>query len=433
MRLVVQVEVRRAGETEPVAQRTLRLEPGGSITFGRAPENDVVVPSPDRQVSSRHGRLECAADGTLLVSDVGSLNGTALGDRALIANEPAPLRPSDTVRFCEFELTATATVELAPATAVDFGATICTLDAAQHAQRTLERLEREHADHLLDSAETRRRHLQATLQAATDGLTAAQRDDVLRRIDAALAGNAASAATAATAPPEQPASAAPATAKFGSPDPLALACRRVCDELAARFVPGATVERVADAERLGRLLQQAMSSCLEWIAGSMQSRVVFEKEFGAEVTMLFQRSNNPLKAMNAGSLAEYLFDWSHDTPDETRHYYLEGLLRDLAEHQLGVLAGVRDAIGDIVARLAPERVMQAAMQDKGWSLASKAARAWATYEQLYAALAEERNKLFHEVISPAIQQGYLQQHDQAQKAAFPPNDGQDGEPRDRDP
>ena len=63
----------------------------------------------------------------------------------------------------------------------------------------------------------------------------------------------------------------------------------------------------------------------------------------------------------------------------------------------------------MVLRLSPEAIESLAQKDAGW-LTSKGAKAWDVYRQIYREVFEEKSKLFHEVISPAIRQGYLQFH-----------------------
>ena len=178
-------------------------------------------------------------------------------------------------------------------------------------------------------------------------------------------------------------------------------------ELAQRLVPDQALDADDDAQRFAELLAQLCESCLRWLAKGLESRGVFAQEFGAEVTLVFQRSNNPLKSMDLPALTSYLLDWRGDPAPATRKRYLESVLQDLSEHQVAVLAGVKEAIQGIVTRMSPERVTALAKQARGWT---KAAKAWNTYRDLHAELRDEQNKLYNEMISPAIQKGYLQQH-----------------------
>jgi hypothetical protein len=202
-----------------------------------------------------------------------------------------------------------------------------------------------------------------------------------------------------------------AGADEGAPgEDLSHVCLEGLRGLAARLVPGRELRSPAETKRFVLLLEQVVVSSLDWLGRSLRSRGVFAQEFGAEVTAMFQRTENPLKGLDAAGLTTYLLDWAEATGPEVRKHYLDAVLHDLAEHQMGLLAGVREAVANVVAQLAPAKVMALAASDRGWSLASKSARAWDTYEQLYQELFAERGKLFDEVISPAIQQGYLQQH-----------------------
>ncbi len=66
----------------------------GSLTLGRAPDCDIVIP--DRQVSRHHARLTETPDGFLL-EDLTSKNGTYLNGQRV--TEPIPLRDGDEVQI----------------------------------------------------------------------------------------------------------------------------------------------------------------------------------------------------------------------------------------------------------------------------------------------------------------------------------------------
>ena len=71
------------------------------------------------------------------------------------------------------------------------------------------------------------------------------------------------------------------------------------------------------------------------------------------------------------AVGKYLLDWHQAASAELRQHYLEGVMQDLAEHQLGLLAGVREAVENVVAKVSPARVMAMAKDERGWSLAEK--------------------------------------------------------------
>lgn len=71
------------------------------VTLGRAPDNDAVILH--ETVSRRHARLIFDSE-WVLVEDLGSFNGTFMGDERLGANQPRQLRPGEVVRLGEVEV-----------------------------------------------------------------------------------------------------------------------------------------------------------------------------------------------------------------------------------------------------------------------------------------------------------------------------------------
>lgn len=77
--------------TGPAAGRTLPLKPGGTITIGRSPVND--LPMADPSVSGEHCRIK-SEDGAFVVYDVQSTNGTLVNGQQV---QRHPLRPGDVI------------------------------------------------------------------------------------------------------------------------------------------------------------------------------------------------------------------------------------------------------------------------------------------------------------------------------------------------
>src|SRR5205823_237700 len=89
------------GGEVPMPWPVPRAETGTSpkarvIRVGRAPDNDVVLDY--TMVSAHHAQLMVAAEGTVIIEDLGSTNGTAVG-RPDHKVSRAPLGPQDTVYF----------------------------------------------------------------------------------------------------------------------------------------------------------------------------------------------------------------------------------------------------------------------------------------------------------------------------------------------
>jgi hypothetical protein len=80
---------RLVGVAGPMTGRAFPLGPGG-VSLGREADNDVALEG-DQTASRRHARVE-GADGTYVVRDEGSSNGTYLNGARVT---DAPLRPGD--------------------------------------------------------------------------------------------------------------------------------------------------------------------------------------------------------------------------------------------------------------------------------------------------------------------------------------------------
>ncbi len=80
----------------PTLVLPLRSPNGGQITFGRAPQNLVVLPF--AAISKEHGYL-VEASGSWHIADIGSKNGTYVDGTRVPKATPTPLRDGASVRF----------------------------------------------------------------------------------------------------------------------------------------------------------------------------------------------------------------------------------------------------------------------------------------------------------------------------------------------
>ena len=90
----------------PSAPPETRVFEGGQISVGRGPDNDWVLPDPDRHLSKRHCML-AFHDGDWQLADT-STNGTYLNgeNEPLGQGVPRRLRDGDRVRFGAYEIEA---------------------------------------------------------------------------------------------------------------------------------------------------------------------------------------------------------------------------------------------------------------------------------------------------------------------------------------
>ena len=79
---------------------------GHLVTIGREAQHDVVIADPS--VSRSHAFVKCEADGTFLLQDMGSTNGSSVNGTSVPprgAGPPTPVKPGDTVRIGQVEFT----------------------------------------------------------------------------------------------------------------------------------------------------------------------------------------------------------------------------------------------------------------------------------------------------------------------------------------
>jgi hypothetical protein len=91
--------------TMPGGARETRLvfTPGGRrISVGRGTDNDLHVN--DASVSKIHAALRMSKEGTLLVADTGSTNGTFINGRRIAYGEARPIEDGDVVGFGDIEV-----------------------------------------------------------------------------------------------------------------------------------------------------------------------------------------------------------------------------------------------------------------------------------------------------------------------------------------
>ena len=92
------------GDGRPVVMR------GPSLTIGRGPENDMVLPDPDRQISKTHCVVE-NHNGNLVVVDL-STNGTFLNyGKVPLGRTPTPLNDGDVLIMGAYELVVQVTAQ----------------------------------------------------------------------------------------------------------------------------------------------------------------------------------------------------------------------------------------------------------------------------------------------------------------------------------
>ncbi|WP_158227127.1 type VI secretion system-associated FHA domain protein TagH [Mangrovitalea sediminis] len=112
----IRVTVTEAPAGTGMAGQSISVDAAGA-TLGRSPANSLVLPDPDRYVSSTHARIEFDGQRFLLYDD--STNGTFINGspQALGAIAPHILVPGDQIRCGDYLLTVASDTALQPAAA----------------------------------------------------------------------------------------------------------------------------------------------------------------------------------------------------------------------------------------------------------------------------------------------------------------------------
>lgn len=203
-----------------------------------------------------------------------------------------------------------------------------------------------------------------------------------------------------------PAAVVDAAAPEGS---VTAAAHRAVSELSRYFLGEGAFMSEAEVKRFAELLKLTLEIAMEWMGKALRGREEFKDQFSAPLTQLFARSLNPVKkGQDIADIANYLLDWRETRDIESVKESLQHAFRDMAKHQVGLLAGVQQFVTDLQTKLDPQKIAQDA---GGGLLGGGAKKAWARYEQLYGETFVESSKLFNELIYPSIRKGYIFSHD----------------------
>ncbi|MBN3787887.1 type VI secretion system-associated FHA domain protein TagH [Burkholderia sp. Ac-20353] len=134
------------------------------------------------------------------------------------------------------------------------------------------------------------------------------------------------------------------------------------DALLRAFFEGAGLDAAADphrwsAEQLyiaGQLLGLFANGTVELLS----SRSILKREVKAHMTMLLDRENNPLKMLpDGGAVLRQMFGLplpGFMSPQSAVH----DAFQDLHAHQIGMVAGMRAALMDLLTRFSPQRLRE---------------------------------------------------------------------------
>lgn len=363
---------------------------GDRVTFGRIPGNTIQLTH--NEVSSKHGYLENRG-GMWWVVDDNSTNHTYLDGRELAPGMPGkPLRDGATLAIGPFCL-----VVLLAGTSDEIDQTISHFDAQRFAERIVYDLPKLYARVADKPAEQRVRAMVDAIRSQTSELSAPHARAVLTLIEKrfALGGDH---------------DAQDEVADVAANEEFYRVGGEVLTSLSEHFLGKRSFRSASDAEKFGKRIEQALDITFDWFARSIASRAEFGEQVGADITGVFSLEGNPLKrADSASQVAEYLLDWESAQSSSQARAHLELAYRDLSMHQLGLLAGAQRAVQAVLERVSPAEIEKlAASEGTAWlKMMPTGVRAWDYYRAAHKELVEESGKLFRELVSPAIREGYM--------------------------
>jgi len=443
-----------------VPPETRRLS-GGELRIGRGPDNDWVMPDPDRTLSKRHCVIAFRNGGWALADT--STNGTFINREAepVGSGQIRNLNDGDRLRFGAYEIEVRVEqAGFAPAARAGggspfddpFGDDVFAAKPPAADQFTSQAFG---GDPLFGGPSPARG---VALPARYDPLGVAPEDDDFFAAptvpdhtpsfsDAFRPPPVASVlipdddwdlglpATPAPPPPQapppayQPPAAPPAPFVAPAPSPFEEAAAPP-PRVAAPVAPMAQVAPAATGDLLAAFLQgagmdlphppandvatmnemgAAFRATVAGIRQALIARAEIKGEFRIEQTMVRARGNNPLKfsADDDDALAALLGVGRRT--DVSAAAAIADALRDMRLHELASIAAMQDAVRALIARLDPARLRAETEQGGGLSLlpAQKKARAFEAYEKLYAeivgALADDFDSVFGKAFARAYE------------------------------
>lgn len=325
---------------KPVKSKTtVEFRPPGG-TIGRNADNQLVLPDETRQISRLQALLQ--TDGTRCVlRNLSSVSVVQVNDTPLACAQEQPVQAGDAIRIGPYVLRVDAHAEAA---------------------------------NQEDEPPRERRAPAASVQAIpTDPLALfASTADEPSRTDGpapakAITAHAPQARAAATSPPPQPSqpplpeaqqTLSPTREAGATAAPGANTDRQSADALLAAFLKGAGLDKATcdwstdQLETAGQLLALFANGTVELLS----SRSILKREVKADMTVLLDRENNPLKLLPDGSAAlrqMFGLPFPGFMPPASA---VEDAFHDLHAHHIAMVAGMRAALIDLLTRFSPEQI-----------------------------------------------------------------------------
>ncbi len=185
-------------------------------------------------------------------------------------------------------------------------------------------------------------------------------------------------------------------------------------------VPGLRLDALTPQtmELVGQLLRESTRGAVELLV----ARAALKREMRAEMTMIVSRENNPLKFSPTVEVAlQHLLGPPAPgfMPSATA---MRDAFDDLRAHQLGVMAGMRAALEGVLLRFDPKQLEGKLSKRSAIDSiipATRKARLWEAFNELFAQLQTEAQDDFDELFGKAFLKAYEDQLDRLHNEAAP--------------
>ncbi|NHZ82297.1 type VI secretion system-associated FHA domain protein TagH [Massilia sp. CCM 8695] len=173
----------------------------------------------------------------------------------------------------------------------------------------------------------------------------------------------------------------------------------------AGFTPNEGSLTEAHFHQAGRLLSKLVGGSMNLLT----SRTIIKREVKAELTMMLDKENNPLKLLpDAQTVLKQMFGPSF-SGFMTSERAVDDTFHDLQAHQMGMLAGMRAALNQLLRNFSPEVVDKQMGADVWYERLmpkGRDGRAWVRYRALHQAAVTAVEEDFHTVFGQVFLSAY---------------------------
>ena len=188
------------------------------------------------------------------------------------------------------------------------------------------------------------------------------------------------------------------------------------DQSAARaFIAALDTEDLdipdADLERTMTRMGRVMRTMIVGLREILMTRTSIKSEFRIDQTMIASGGNNPLKFSLSEDDAVTALVKPKSKGYLSSETATEQALDDIKAHEIAMVTGMEAAIKGVLAKLDPE-VLAGQIETSsaiGSMFKGKKARYWEVYEKMYAQISDQAENDFHELFSREFARAYKEQ------------------------